>query len=252
MRWLGTVYESVRRTIVELVGGADATAFPVPACPGWSVHDVVSHLVGNCTDILTGNLDGAGTDGWTARQVQERRSRPTADVLAEWDESGSRIADLVDDFPGRLGRQVVADVTVHEHDLRGALERPGGRGSEGVAIGLDFLVAGTFGPSVAALGLGPLEVEADGRTWRAGTGEQPEADAASVVKAALWEGVDPSPSDRPAVGTLRADGFELFRALSGRRSALQIRDLDWSVDPEPYLRAIDLVYFAVRSTDLDE
>jgi hypothetical protein len=32
-----------------------------------------------------------------------------------------------------------------------------------------------------------------------------------------------------------ADPFELFRALSGRRSLDQVRALAWVGDPEPYL-----------------
>jgi hypothetical protein len=35
--------------------------------------------------------------------------------------------------------------------------------------------------------------------------------------------------------TVTAPPFELFRALSGRRSLDQIRDFSWDGDPEPYL-----------------
>ena len=35
--------------------------------------------------------------------------------------------------------------------------------------------------------------------------------------------------------SLAADPFELFRALSGRRSLDQVRALAWDGDPEPYL-----------------
>jgi hypothetical protein len=35
--------------------------------------------------------------------------------------------------------------------------------------------------------------------------------------------------------TLAGDPFELFRALSGRRSLDQVRALAWDGDPEPYL-----------------
>jgi len=34
---------------------------------------------------------------------------------------------------------------------------------------------------------------------------------------------------------LRASRFELFRSFGGRRSLDQIRAMDWSADPEPYL-----------------
>jgi hypothetical protein len=67
---LGTVYEGGRRRILELVADLDdrAVATPVPACPEWSVQDVVAHLTGVCADIMAGNVAGAATDPWTAAQ----------------------------------------------------------------------------------------------------------------------------------------------------------------------------------------
>ncbi|MGZ8763282.1 MAG: maleylpyruvate isomerase family mycothiol-dependent enzyme, partial [Acidimicrobiia bacterium] len=56
-----------------------------------------------------------------------------------------------------------------------------------------------------------------------------------------------------AVETLTADPFELGRALTGRRSADQIRALGWSTRPEPYLAAFtSLGPFTTRPTDLVE
>jgi hypothetical protein len=39
----------------------------------------------------------------------------------------------------------------------------------------------------------------------------------------------------PPAATLAGAPFELFRALSGRRSAGQVRSLAWDGDPAPYL-----------------
>jgi predicted ATP-grasp superfamily ATP-dependent carboligase len=44
-------------------------------------------------------------------------------------------------------------------------------------------------------------------------------------------------SGPPAV-TVTADRYELFRAITGRRSASAIRAYDWSGDPTPYLPII--------------
>jgi hypothetical protein len=41
----------------------------VPACPDWSVLRTVSHLVGSAEDIVSQNVQGAGTDAWTQAQV---------------------------------------------------------------------------------------------------------------------------------------------------------------------------------------
>src|SRR5438067_8660943 len=126
MRSREALYAEGRTRIVELVAGADPGAAhgEVPACPAWSVHDVVSHLTGLCADILAGNVAGAATDEWTDAQVQARRGRATADVLAEWHTVGPQVAGMLDDFPEPYGRQVVADLAVHEHDIRGALGHP--------------------------------------------------------------------------------------------------------------------------------
>jgi hypothetical protein len=62
---------------------------------------------------------------------------------------------------------------------------------------------------------------------------------------------------RPAVGapaavTVRATAFDLSRALSGRRSESQLRRLDWSADPDPFLPLFGSPPFSIRATDLDE
>jgi hypothetical protein len=46
--------------------------------------------------------------------------------------------------------------------------------------------------------------------------------------------------------------YELFRALTGRRSAAQIRSWDWQVDPADYLPLFGLGPFTVRHDDLVE
>ena len=63
--------------------------------------------------------------------------------------------------------------------------------------------------------------------------------------------VIPESTATPA-GTLEVDEFELFRALTGRRSVGQIRSFDWSVDAEPYLPLFGLGPFTIRSTELIE
>jgi hypothetical protein len=184
--------------------------------------------------------------------VDARKQRSFGEILAEWDDVGPQVAAFADDFPGRLGSQFIADVTVHEHDLRGALGRAGARDSDGVRIGADFLVNVFLHPGVTSLGLGPLETRAGERTWVVGTGDPPTGDIGEASRAALMSTeVIPEPTRSPA-GTLEVDEFELFRALTGRRSAAQIRRFDWSVDADPYLPVFGLGPFTIRSEDLVE
>ena len=82
---IGALYADGRGRISDLVSGlGEEAAAPVPACPQWSVHDVVAHLTGVCADILAGNIAGVATDPWTDAQVCARRDRSVEEVLAEW------------------------------------------------------------------------------------------------------------------------------------------------------------------------
>ncbi len=252
MRALGTVYEETRARIVALVDDiGDRAARPLPSCPRWSVHDVLAHMAGSCTDITTGNVQGAATDPWTAAQVDARRDRSVGDIIREWDEVGPQIAALIDDFPGRSGAQIVSDVTVHEQDIRGALARPGARHAAGIGICFDFLITTVMRPGMTALGLGPLELRAGGDSWLVGTDGPPSGDLDSW-RAAVFEPETLPPLPSTKVGSVDAEPFELFRAISGRRSADQIRRFEWTVDPEPYLPIFGLGPFTMRPTDLDE
>src|SRR3954466_15318376 len=169
LRTLGALYEQTRQRVVNLVREATfadsfAAVAPVPACPAWRVRDVIAHLNGLATDIAAGNLDGAATDAWTAAQVDARRDLSVEDLLAESDDVGPQLASFLDDFPGRYGAQVVADITVHEHDIRGALQRPGARDSAGVAHCLHFLLTTFVSPGARALGTPLLHIMAGGHS----------------------------------------------------------------------------------------
>jgi uncharacterized protein (TIGR03083 family) len=252
LRHVGRFYEDVRSRIVDLVAGLDedGTATPLPACPDWSIHDVVAHVTGNCANILSGDLDGVATPAWTAEQVEARKTRTLGQILDEWDVVGPQIAAMADDFPGRSGVQLVADLTVHEHDIRGALGRPGARRTDSVELSLDFFVSIMLSAAAEAFGLTPLEVRAGDRAWVIGTGRAPTGELED------WRAEVFAPKARPAgiaaTGTLVAEPFELFRAATGRRSAAQIRGLDWSVEPDPYLPIFGFGPFEIRDADLIE
>lgn len=67
-----------------MAGAQDAIARKVPACPEWTIKDVIAHLAGLAADWRAGNLAGYSGDASTARQVAERRDRSIDDLLAEW------------------------------------------------------------------------------------------------------------------------------------------------------------------------
>src|SRR5438477_1538731 len=116
---VGDLYAEGRRRLGELVldAGDVGGKAAVPVCPGWTVHDVMAHVVGVCADILSGNIAGVATDPWTAAQVEARRSRTMEELVAEWSEVAPQVEAFAANFPNRVGEQWVADLTTHEHDV---------------------------------------------------------------------------------------------------------------------------------------
>ena len=217
-------YAGCRQRIRELVERLDPAqaSTTVPACPAWSVHDVVAHVSGVVDDALAGRLDGVATDPWTAAQVDARRGRAINDLLDEWDEQAPRFEELLDVI-GDPGRQAVGDVVTHEHDLRGALGVPGARDSDALHIGFAFLV--------------PRAVEV---ATKGGVALQVRATGGDVFGAAA-----------PEV-TLVADEFELARAFTGRRSVDQLRALNWEGDVERAITAFTWGPFRPSAIAIDE
>ena len=72
--------------MTELVRDLDAEslATPVPVCPGWTVRDLLCHMVGLPTDVNAGRIEGAGTDPWTAAQLASRTTCDRDALLEEW------------------------------------------------------------------------------------------------------------------------------------------------------------------------
>lgn len=200
---VGAHYQRSRSRLTEVLGGAgpDDWERAVVACPGWRVRDVVAHLVGNVEDAVAGRLSGPPSEAQTAEQVERHLGDEPAALLATW----SELAPLFEAAITEMGALPAAvDALTHEHDIRLALGRPGGRD--------DVLI-----PDLARAFLGRLAgvrliADLDGdRHEGSGTG--------------------------PPLG-LRTTSFEVFRAAMGRRTADQVRALDWTGDPEPVLGAL--------------
>jgi uncharacterized protein (TIGR03083 family) len=224
----GSIYAEGRARLTELVMAEDpkgATA-PVPGCPQWAVHDVIAHVAGVCADVLAGNIEGVATDPWTAAQVSMRKDTPLPEILAEWSEVAPQVEAIAPNFPARVDEQWILDLTTHEHDIRGALACPGGRDTSGLLVGLDFAVTMGMAASLQGRGLPALCVRAEKKEWVVGDGEP----------AASFEG---SP-------------FDLFRAMTGRRSASQIRALGWDGDVELFVPAFEFGPFTLPERDLVE
>jgi hypothetical protein len=210
-----------------LLRNADPAALDAiaPATPAWRVRDIAAHIAGVCDDVANGNLDGVTSDDWTDAHVTKRRDWPIDRVLADWDEHATKVERSINDV-GPAAGQMLADAATHEQDIRGALGVPGGRDSDAAVIGVDWALE-TLGMRLASQNLGTLRLEfPEGDVKEIGVGE---------------------PLTR-----LRASRFDVGRAMTGRRSAAQIRALDWDgpLDAEELVLARPL--FTPPTVDLVE
>jgi len=217
----GEIWLATRQRVRGLLAGrtpADMSR-PVPAMPGLTVRDVLSGLVATGADGLDGDIHAmyGAPDGGRAPDA-----RTDAELLSAWDAQATGVAALVRDDP-RAGRLLI-DLVTHEHDLRGALDCPGARADDAVAIAVDLL-AGELAARLRAASAPALRL----------TCEQ-------------W-GYETAPP--PCHAILVADRFELFRGFTGRRSAAEVRRWMWSDDPGPYLPYLS-DSGSLRATDLDE
>jgi hypothetical protein len=221
------MYSDLRRRVVDVVQGAERPALDTmaPAAPEWRVRDVVAHLSGVCADIVNGNLDGVTTDPWTAAQVDARRDWEIDQLLDEWDEVGRSVEAIIRQFPDTPEWQTfTADAVTHEHDIRGALSRPGARDSDALVIVADAAV-GRVGARLASEQRGILHIALDD--------DDPTTVGAGSVTTSL-----------------SITRFELARTLTGRRSMSQIADFDWDGEPHPRWLVFDM--FTPRTTPLVE
>ncbi len=218
-------YASVRDRVLVLLADLDdqRAASVVPACPEWTVRDLAAHMAGVPTDALAGDLDGAATDPWTARQVAERADHSLAEIVAELQATAEPF-DAALAAVAEVDPRLIIDAWTHEQDLRHALGTPGGRDGPALELVAEVLT-GELGAAVDAAELPAIRYfdEAD-RERRLGRSE-------------------------PGI-TLRCSRFELCRARMGRRSEAQLRELGWSADPERYLRV--LVKFTAAADAIDE
>ncbi|NND85300.1 MAG: maleylpyruvate isomerase family mycothiol-dependent enzyme [Acidimicrobiia bacterium] len=212
------VYQGCRERLITLAGRLSAPQLraPVPACPGWSVKDTFAHLVGGSTDYVRDHMEGAGSEAWTARQVEDRRNMQIGDLVEEWQVHES----LFDKKFERAGNDVSAiasDIWCHEYDISGALGWRGSREPERVEWGARAVRA--IPRLLNGTGLDVPQIIADGEV--------------------VVEGDGP---------ILRSSPYELARMVYGRRSWDQIRAMDWDRDPEPYLE--HLSFFPAPADDL--
>jgi uncharacterized protein (TIGR03083 family) len=193
---------------VALAASDGELAARVPSCPEWDAHDLLAHCAGIPTALAAGEMPSGDLQEWLDGLVTARRDVPAAVLVQQWQDCGEAVRPIVEGSGGRL----VVDVLTHEHDLRGALGRPGERDTPELRAGLQ-LFADLLAGNVASAGLAPFAVECpDGSTAASGPGEPG------------W--------------TLLVEPWEASRILGSRRTAAEVLAAPARGDAEPYLAVL--------------
>ncbi|MET9002769.1 maleylpyruvate isomerase family mycothiol-dependent enzyme [Amycolatopsis sp. NPDC004169] len=203
-------YPAVRRGVRALLDGRpDTHRRPVPACPEWTVIDLLDHLT-----VIAGRV--LERHGGTPPPPAGEPTVP--ELLDRWDHVGAELDGRLADAGGRSGEVMVMDAYTHELDLCAALDVAPPVEHAARASSFEVLVRG-FSGAVESRGLPPLRLRAtDGSAWKAGAGR--------------------------AAAEVTAPAHELYRALAGRRSLAQLAALEWTADPGPWLPAFSWGPFA--------
>ncbi|MFK0236536.1 maleylpyruvate isomerase family mycothiol-dependent enzyme [Streptomyces vinaceus] len=254
--------EAISELVLPLTEGEWNRATP---CPGWSVRDVVSHVIGiECEQLgdprpihtLPRDLRHV-VDEFTRYmevQVDVRRHHTAPEMTSELEytiirrsrqlRNEKRDPDAM--VRGPLGDQVTLehalrlrafDVWIHEQDLRAALGVPGNWDSPGAYVARDILLAGL--PKVVAKGAGApansaVVIDVHG----------PVEFLRTVRVDAQGRGtVDGTPSLGPAV-TLTTDWETYVRLAAGRVRAGAVADRV-KVEGDTELAEAILAHFAV-------
>jgi uncharacterized protein (TIGR03083 family) len=224
---LVTHYQMTRARIADRVAALDdeGVGRRVPACPDWSVRDVIAHMTGIAVDVAAGRLPGTDTQRWIDGHVEARRHRAPADLVDEWIHSG------VETFLEQTGSaQMLLDACLHEHDICHALGVVGERKSDAVQACVPVMSELLRKDLLARQAPGSVQLVSGGRSWVVGEG--------------------------PVELVLEADSFELLRVFAGRRSVAQMRARPWKkadgspADVEPWLPFLS--HFAYPVDDLVE
>lgn len=226
---LSAVYDSARREIAGLLAGLPEADLDrnAPATPGWTIRNIATHLAADAACAIAGDFpteffDAFGDEkavivlnDWTAGQLKAREGWSLDEILRRWEESAKTVASMIRsetpwpaEMPWFSDRVLVTDLAVHQQDIFGTLGIEKERESPQVKIGLSGYIA-TMGFRLQAAGGPVLRFVAEDKEWLAG-GEDPDA-------------------------SVTATRFELFRAMSGRRSPEQVRTYEWDGDPEPFI-----------------
>ncbi|GAA4713083.1 maleylpyruvate isomerase family mycothiol-dependent enzyme [Pedococcus ginsenosidimutans] len=165
---LVSAYQQTTQAVVDLGRSCSDADFDLPtACPGWTVKDQISHVVGLESWLHTGDVPHVEVPDYAhirneagqfiEKSVELRRRMVGQKVVDELETvAARRVAALSEPEvtletvvrgpwgPAPVGeslRRRILDIWTHEQDIRQALGRPGDLDSGGAAVFMDLLFA---------------------------------------------------------------------------------------------------------------
>jgi hypothetical protein len=227
---IAAAFRGVRQSLTEQLMDLDASLWdaPIPIRTEWSVKDTLAMLTGFAEALIEGHWNEDYSDSWDDKglrakmqdrfqtMIEARRDRSGVEVLREWATLAPRMERMmagVDPFPPGIhpfaAWTYLWAVVQNAHNIwtaLGVISKE--RESEATTLCLESAIY-WLDMRLQAKSLPALRVRTGHEEWVIGDG----------IPAA----------------TVTAPKFELFRALSGRRSLDQIRGFSWDGDPGPYL-----------------
>ena len=136
-------YQQLRERVIELLAITrdEIANKTVPACPKWTVQNLVCHIIGVPEDILEGRMQAVTTDPWTQAQVDRHKSDSIAQLREILINQKSKFDVVLPNIPSPVNSQFVMDAVTHEHDLREALGKPGAQDSLAVKVAFAWLLS---------------------------------------------------------------------------------------------------------------
>ncbi len=203
-------YFAIRARMVDAVGQLphDQLVADVPACPAWTVHDLIVHVASMPQAILVGDIpDGPDPNPWIEGLIQRHRSKSLDEIVSWWHSNDDALGALADQAD-----LLILDLFVHESDLHGAVGSVGHRAAPELAGQLAHSV-GTLAAQIDTAGLAPVAIETELGRFVTGDGMPG------------W--------------TMNVSAWEAHRTLNSRRTAAEVRSLPGTGDADPYLLLLD-------------
>jgi hypothetical protein len=203
-------YVAIRSRLVDALEqlSPEQLAAVVPACPVWSVHELLVHVASMPMAIVSGDVpDGPDPNPWIEGLIARHRSKSVTELVSWWHSDEPAVQGLA----AHAG-VLVLDLFVHESDLHGAIGSIGHRRAPELADQLSMSIS-TLATQISATNLAPVAIETE-----------------------LGQFVT---SEGTPGWTLCVSAWDAHRILNSRRTATEIRAVPGSGDPESYLTLID-------------